>query len=84
MFAKKEDMPIYLVKMVPKVKEPGVQAMLNTLQGTGWASDGDSEEAVAADPDGRQLQVPEVVLQKAMEMVQMASAKGGDDVSEDD
>lgn len=33
-YAKKERMEIYVVGMAPRVKEPGVQAMLNTIQGS--------------------------------------------------
>ncbi|GAX84701.1 hypothetical protein CEUSTIGMA_g12123.t1 [Chlamydomonas eustigma] len=50
-YAKKEKMHIYAVKMAPKVEEPGVQAMFNTLQGAPW-----SDKAAVDDKDGQALE----------------------------
>lgn len=38
-FAKRGGMPIYVVWMVQRLKEPEVQAMLNNLQGSSWMLD---------------------------------------------
>uniref|UniRef100_A0A7R9VEH2 TIR domain-containing protein n=1 Tax=Chlamydomonas euryale TaxID=1486919 RepID=A0A7R9VEH2_9CHLO len=73
-FAKKERMAIFVIKMVDRVKEAGVQAMLNPLQGSKWHGRGETE----GDANGCQLSVPEGLLKDLLDMVSSSVLEDGD------